>query len=231
MPFNMQFSKDLTIDIRKCPHLLIVGVGDVHSKFANTIGKMINADDYLASIFEKTYNTKFVDAVWTDNDIDFDDYNWVGGIVNFDTGNNYKFWNDKMDERYQIYSALGCNNIEQYNDMFKHEQERYCFVLTTLEQSPTEENINYLRQILMRGRAVGIHVIMFVDGVEELAKYDDLLDMFAVKLLYKVKTVKESVLLTGYKGAENLTNGEFMLSELGKQPVIYKNANIVKTAV
>ena len=78
---------------------------------------------------------------------------------------------------------------------------------------------------------MGIHVIMFVGGVEELAKYDDLLDMFAVKLLYKVKTVKESVLLTGYKGAENLTNGEFMLSELGKQPVIYKNANIVKTAV
>ena len=132
MPFNMQFSKDLTIDIRKCPHLLIVGASDMHSKVANTIGKMINTDDYLASVFEKTYNTKFIDAVWTDNDIDFDDYNWVGGMVNFDTGNNYKFWNDKMDERYQIYSALGCNNIEQYNDMFKHEQERYCFVLTTL---------------------------------------------------------------------------------------------------
>lgn len=214
MPFKIKFHKDLTLNIRDCPHLLIIGNGDNHSEFAKRIGQMVNCDDELWFAFED------FDAELC-NGKQFDSINWVGGVVSVDLG-DYKLWADKIDQRYEILHALSCDNIEQYNERFYHNKDRYFFVLTKLEQPLAEQNVNYLQQILMKGRAVGVHIIMFADKVAEFGDNTDLLDMFPVKLVYKVKNKKESTLLTGCAGAEKLKDNEFMLCEIGKRPVIYK---------
>ena len=43
MSFDIKFSDDLTLNIRDCPHLLIVGKGDNRSKFAEQLEKKIDS--------------------------------------------------------------------------------------------------------------------------------------------------------------------------------------------
>lgn len=195
MHFDIEFSKDLTLNIRKCPHLLIIGKGDQYSKFAEQLEQQIE--------FVDTENISSADI-------------WVHRCL---TG--YSEEEQQMNERYVLLSAFDCNNIEQYNDRFKHEN----MTSYAMFASPIKDkvNIDALKQILMKGRAVGIYVIMFADSVAEFGDDADLLDMFPVKLVYKVNNAEESILLTGCAGAENLKDNEFMLCELGKQPVVYKS--------
>lgn len=197
MPFDIKFSKDLTIDIRKCPHLLIVGHGNVHSKFAESIRKQINS---LTKVnFTPGYS---VDHDW-----------WTG----MDSDN--KWFMEMLEERYALLSATKLKNIEQYNERFKYEDWFYRIILA----SPSILKHDTSKQVLMKGRAVGLHIIMFTNSMKG---FESDVDLFPVKIVYKTRTAKESVLLTGQKGAEKLKNDEFMFCELGKKPVIYQNVNI-----
>ena len=194
MPFDIKLCKELSLDIRQCPHLLIVGKGDQYSEFAEQLEQQI----------------EFVD---TDNVCPADI--WVHHCL---TG--YREEEQQMDERYLLLSTFNFNNINQFNDKFKHENMTSHAMFTNPIND--KENINALKQILMKGRAVGMHVILFADSVAEFGDNSDLLDMFPVKLVYKVNNTDESILLTGCAGAENLKDNEFMLCELGKKPIIYR---------
>lgn len=195
MPFDIQLSKDLTLDIRKCPHLLIIGKGDNWAEFSKDIEKSLSSVDKANSSETFVYVLRC-----------------LNGITKRDK--------EVLDERYELLSALDCCNIEQFNKRFKHESLMYEVLFVS--PAKTKYNDDLLKEVLMKGRAVGIHVVMFADSMDDFEKNIDLLDMFTVKLVYKVKTEKESINLTGYKGAEKLKGDEFMLCELGKQPVIYK---------
>ena len=196
MPFNVNFGKKLTVDIRECPHLLIVGKGNNGAGFAQDI------EDDLSSIGKTRYaRESFVCVSRCLNGID-------------------KQYKEVIDERYEMLSALNCDNIEQFNKRFRHESLMYEILLV----SPTnaKQKNKWLKEVLMKGRSVGVHVIMFADSVKDLAKDADLLNMLPVKVVYKTKTAEESVLLTGDRGAEKLKAEEFMFVELGKKPMIFK---------
>ena len=206
MSFDIKFSDDLTLNIRDCPHLLIVGKGDNRSKFAEQLEKKIDSVFETIEILDndKYFSTDFKSI---GVDICFGDY-------------NYTTAEKRLNERYELLATFNCNNIEQYNEHFKYEGMYYLVALTSWLKG---DAIDSLKQILMKGRAVGIHVIVFADSVADFGDNTDLLDYFFVKLVYSAKNAKESKLLTGYAGAEKLKDDEFMLSELGKQPVIYKS--------
>lgn len=194
MLLNIDFSKDLTLDIRKCPHLLIIGKGDQYSEFADNIQERYN---HVKDLKQELCC-----------------YNWWD---NTDEDNND--FNEMLEERYNLLSMTDLTNIEQYNQKFKFDYWFYHILLA----SPSILKHNASKQVLMKGRAVGMHMIMFADSVAEFGDDADLLDMFPVKLVYKVNNAEESILLTGCAGAENLKDNEFMLCELGKQPVVYKS--------
>ena len=195
MPFDIQLSKDLTLDIRKCPHLLIVGKGDNWANFSKDIEKRLSSVDNQTSLRNFVYILRCLD-----------------GITARDK--------EVLNERYELLSALDCCNIEQFNKRFKYESLMYEVLFVA--PAKTKYNYDLLKEVLMKGRAVGMHVVMFVDSINDFENNIDLLDMFTVKLVYKAKTGEESIKLTGYKGAEKLKGDEFLLCELGKQPVIYK---------
>ncbi len=194
MLFNIEFSKGLTLDIRQCPHLLITGKGDQYSEFADNIQERCNHVKDLRQ--ELCY------------------YSWWD-----DTDGDNNCFEEMLKERYYLLNVTNLANIEQYNQKFKFDQWFYNIILA----SPSILKHDASRQVLMKGRAVGMHIIMFADSVDEFGDNTDLLDMFPIKLVYKVNNAEESILLTGCAGAENLKDDEFMLCELGKQPVIYKN--------
>ena len=196
MPFEIQFSKDLTLDIRQCPHLLIIGKGDKESNFANAIQEQCCPLD--SSGCEPGY---YVDHDW-----------W------YDTDRENAWFMEMLEERYFLLNATNLANIEQYNQKFKLEDWFYRILLA----SPSILKHDASRQVLMKGRAVGMYVIMFADSVAEFGDNTDLLDMFPVKLVYKVNNADESLLVTGYVGAEKLKDNKFMLCELGKQPLFYE---------
>lgn len=198
MPFKIKFSKDLTLDIRDSPHLLIVGKGNNKSAFAEQI------KDEISRLYDrnKRISGEFVNHDW-----------WTDNYYE-----NKRFY-EVLEERYSLLSALNFTNIKQYNAKFKHEDWIYRIILA----DPSILNHETAMHVLMKGRAVGMHIIMFASNVTKLTQHRDLLDLFPIKLVYKTRNVDESILLTGKAGAEKLKNNEFMLCELGKQPVIYKN--------
>lgn len=197
MSFKIQISKELSLDIRKCAHLLIFGNGNDWSDFAKRIERQI---DYVYQCEQKANEQ----AIFV--------FHCLGGCL-------CEREKQQLDERYELLSAFNFSNIEQFNRKFCCESLYYHVIFANL--SAKKQKIDDLKQILMKGRAVGMCVIMFVDSVKVIDK--DLIDMFPVKLVYKVKTEKESVLLTGGKIAKNLKKNEFVIAELGKKAVIYEN--------
>lgn len=204
MAFEIKLSKDLTIDIRRCPHLLIVGKGDNNSNFAEQLEMQIDT-------FHEVINKDISDTCNTE---------CIGVDFCLD-GCFCEHKEQLMNERYELLFALNFNNIEQFNEHFKYEDMRYHVLFASL---PTQKQTTFsLKQILMKGRGVGIYVVMFINDITDLGDNVDLLDMFPAKVIYKANDTDESVLLTGYKGAESLRDNEFMFCELGKQPVIYES--------
>lgn len=195
MPFKLRISKELSLNIRKCPHLLIIGKGNSWGDFAKQINRQLDL------LYNHQPHTQVIS---------------VSPILDIDYCKREK---DTMDERYELLSAFKFKNIEQFNSKFKNETLTYHVLFADFlgKKRKTDD----LKQILMKGRAVGFHVIMFADSVKGIDK--DLLNMFPVKLVYKVKNDEESMLLTGKKIAKKLKKDEFVLAELGKTPVIYEN--------
>ena len=185
MTIKIRFGKDLTLDIRKCQHLLIIGKGGRGSEFATQIKRQFVAD-----------------CCGTDCN-----------LVSFNESKERQ-----LSKRYKQLCDLNADNIEQFNKHVGKNKMKFCIMVAGT--STKEQMNNALKQILVKGRAVGMHIIMFANNISRLDA--DLLDLFLVKLVYRVKNADESILLTGYSSAENLKDSEFMLAELGKRPVIYK---------
>ena len=196
MTLNIRINKELKLDIRKCRHILIIGQGDNESCFAEQIKHDI-----------ENYKNRKKHA-------------WIS-VVRWSGGCRRRLHNttDLLTDRYIILKSVELPNIKMFNEMFIMEKFRYYIHLA--EPNIILEEADDLDLVLTKGAAVGMHVIMFANSITECRGY--LLDTFPVKLVYKVNGVDESILLTGCAGAEKLKDNEFMLCEIGKQPVIYKN--------
>lgn len=203
MTLDIKISNNLSIDFDKHPHLLIYGR---ESSFGQD-----NYDQFKNNIFYTEQGTIYAPCI-LDRVVSIHAY--------------YKWPNEcdeleqRLDERYQLFNALNVKNITEFNKQFKVERMKYVVAFVTFPTSV--KNIDLLKQILQKGRAAGIIMIMFISDLWCVQRYN-VLDMFTTKIIFGTKTEEESILLTGCGGAENLKDDEFMLAELGKQPVIYKN--------
>ena len=204
MPLNIKINDNLSINLHKNPHLLIYGLGHCRSK---------NSDELKDNLYyteqDKRYSPEVLKEVMAVNTYW---YKWAN--VNNEI-------EERLNERYELFNATNVNDIEEFNMQYKQERMKYVVVFVTLPTSL--KNVDSLQQILMKGRAAGIHIIMLVDDLWRIQKDETLLDMFTTKIVYRTKNADESVLLTGESGAELLNNSAVMLSELGKKPVVYYN--------
>lgn len=204
MTLNIKINDNLNIDFDKHPHLLVYGRGltfgpDSYDKFKNNIFYTEKGMRYAPCVLNKVAS---IHAYY---------YKWTNECSEIE---------QRLNERYQLFNALNVKNITEFNEQFKIERMKYAVAFVTVPTSV--KNVDLLKQILEKGRAAGIIMIMFVNDLWRVQRYN-VLDMFTTKIIFGAKTEEESILLTGEKGAENLGYGDVMLSELGKKPVIFSN--------
>ena len=118
---------------------------------------------------------------------------------------------EELEGRYRLFIETETSSIEEYNA--KHEDKLDYWVIIIKDIS----SYDALKEILMKGRAAGIHVMLFVKNFSGIKKDKELIHMFPVRLIYRNSHKRETVIVISEigKGAkilklddDNKTNSE-----------------------
>ena len=107
---------------------------------------------------------------------------------------------EELEDRYRLFIETETSSIEEYNA--KHEDKLDYWVIIIKDIS----SYDALKEILMKGRAAGIHVMLFVKNFSGIKKDKELIHMFPVRLIYRNSHKRETVIVISEigKGAKIL---------------------------
>lgn len=215
----------LYADLLEMTHLLIAGTTGT--------GKTKLLDTILLALVQKNDADKLRLILYDSKAVDLGIYNSVKNmlipvVTDAAKMNGALQWLlNESSARLKAFLETGTRTLNRYNDVvWKHfldEQEFPRIVviiddLTTLliEQPNAADLIN---QLLMKGRTVGIHIIVATQTPSWKETRKTAL-LFRSKIVFAMPSAKESKLLLGQSGAERLAAyGEAFFSENGTPPV------------
>lgn len=148
-------------DITRMPHCLISGVA--------ASGKTVVIDSMIVSLIQN-YNSDYVKVLIADfNNNEFNVYNNIPHLLHplITTSNEFidelDYLIDIINERYVLLRDSGCFNIKEYNQ----QEEAIPYIVMFIDEISqafdsdiNEDDINNkLNNILVKGRAVGVHIV------------------------------------------------------------------------
>ena len=125
--------------------------------------------------------------------------------------------NIEMENRYDKFESIECDNIDDYNNISKDKISRIVIVIDEIasikmskDSSKTEE---FLTNIAYLGRAAGIHIIAATQRPSSVRLSTEIRDSLISKISFRVFS-KKTQEMTGVIGTENLKTGEFMTAHI-----------------
>lgn len=205
---------DIMVDLAKCPHLLIAG--------SSGSGKSVTINSIIMTMLVRNSNPEKVRFIMIDpKQVELSVYNGIPQML-YPVATTIDDAIDKlqcavniMRNRYDKYMAAGVRDIEGFEAIGRYDP-RVVVVIDELADLMirAKKQIEPLLVLLAQeGRAAGIHLVVAtqeptVNVITGLIKAN-----MPCRIALKTSTSKESVVILGHKGAEDL---------FGKGDMIYK---------
>lgn len=136
----------------------------------------------------------------------------------------------EMQVRYKILRKSGFRNFYEYNLKTKDKKPRIVFFIKTIDEAMTfapGEIKDLLRQIIDKGRNVGIHLVIVTNKISRINIPPELLSQLPNRIICQTTSEEDSI-ATGAPGAHTLTTEQFYLLLHQEKPVKFSKVLINK---
>ncbi len=141
-----------------------------------------------------------------------------------------KWTQGELNFRYEELRKNGFRNFYEYNLKAKEKKPRIVFFIKTIDElmdfAPGEIK-ELLRQIIDKGRNVGIHLIIVTNKISKLNTPPELLSQLPNRIICQTTSEEDSI-ATGAPGAHTLTTEQFYLLLHQEKPVKFPKVLINK---
>ena len=134
----------------------------------------------------------------------------------------------EMHTRFELFSKMGINNLEEYNKMLSENDGRYqklpyfIVVISEFENLIADygaKSEDVIRRLLMTGSEAGIHLIITTNKPVYTTFTRDLSEIVPIRIAFRTDTAAESGLILGVSGAEKLC---------GRGDMLYMTCDLIK---
>lgn len=134
----------------------------------------------------------------------------------------------EMHTRFELFSKMGINNLEEYNKMLSDNDGRYqklpyfIVVISEFENLIADygaKSEDVIRRLLMTGSEAGIHLIITTSKPVYTTFTRDLSEIVPIRIAFRTDTAAESGLILGVSGAEKLC---------GRGDMLYMTCDLIK---
>ena len=208
------------IDVAKCPHLLIAGT--------TGSGKSVCINGLVASILY-TKSPKEVRLIMVDPKVvELNVYNGIPHLLTpviTEPKRVLKMLNwlvGEMDRRYNVFSQLGVRNIENFNARIKefgYATEKMPYIVLIMDEFADLMTVigkdieDYIRRIMAKARAAGIHVVMATQRPSAEVVTGTIKNNIPTRIAFTASSAMNSRIILDETGAENLLGkGDMLLS-------------------
>ena len=208
------------LDVSKCPHLLIAGT--------TGSGKSVCINGLIASILY-TRSPKEVRLIMVDPKVvELNVYNGIPHLLTpviTEPKRVLKMLNwlvEEMDRRYNVFSQVGVRNIENFNSRV-HElgyaTEKMPYIVLIMDEFADLMTVigkdieDYIRRIMAKARAAGIHVVMATQRPSSEVVTGTIKNNIPTRIAFAASSGMNSRIVLDEMGAENLLGkGDMLLS-------------------
>lgn len=208
------------LDVSKCPHLLIAGT--------TGSGKSVCINGLIASILY-TKSPKDVRLIMVDPKVvELNVYNGIPHLLTpviTEPKRVLKMLNwlvEEMDRRYNVFSQAGVRNIENFNARiheFGYATEKMPYIVLIMDEFADLMTVigkdieDYIRRIMAKARAAGIHVVMATQRPSSEVVTGTIKNNIPTRIAFAASSGMNSRIVLDEMGAENLLGkGDMLLS-------------------
>lgn len=208
------------LDVSKCPHLLIAGT--------TGSGKSVCINGLIASILY-TKSPKDVRLIMVDPKVvELNVYNGIPHLLTpviTEPKRVLKMLNwlvEEMDRRYNVFSQAGVRNIENFNSRiheFGYATEKMPYIVLIMDEFADLMTVigkdieDYIRRIMAKARAAGIHVVMATQRPSSEVVTGTIKNNIPTRIAFAASSGMNSRIVLDEMGAENLLGkGDMLLS-------------------
>lgn len=208
------------LDVAKCPHLLIAGT--------TGSGKSVCINGLVASILY-TKSPKEVRLIMVDPKVvELNVYNGIPHLLTpviTEPKRVLKMLSwlvEEMERRYKVFSQLGVRNIENFNSRIKefgYATEKMPYIVLIMDEFADLMTVigkdieDYIRRIMAKARAAGIHVVMATQRPSAEVVTGTIKNNIPTRIAFAASSATNSRIILDEGGAENLLGkGDMLLS-------------------
>ena len=229
--------KPVVKDLTKAPHVIIAGsTGSGKSCFFHSV---------ITSLMYKYTPAQLRLAIIDFKRVEMAVYNGLPYLVTDkvvddeeDALELFNKLNEEMENRYEMFTQLGCRNIGEYNEQASGANklpyvavfvDEYADIATS---TLSKEFDAVLRRLSQKARASGIHLVLATQRPSTDVISGTIKNNFPVQIAFKVGRKEDSrTTLAGKSGAETLLgNGDMLYNGLGESSLHRMQAPFVSSA-